>query len=341
MEQCHRKMIKLPKNLTGSFIYVDCGARGDSIKKVVSAFADAHYIGFEPDAEECKRLMARAQAGYSYYPVAIGKQSGSANLLVTKNPGCSSLYTPNRAFFEPFQECGPFFDVVSTQQVQLVALDDYLSQNGIMDVDFLELDTQGAELDVLYGAQNFLKNSLVGVKVEVEFAEMYKNQPMFGDVDGWLRQHGFILFDLERYHLRRKSCPPQADSREQIVWGQALYFRDFRSLASDLLIKKQKLSKMAMVASYFGFHSYALEVINYLTQDTDLLTVEERKAIEDLAAKYVSRLENSRNRRIGKWLKLLDQSPFDKIFQNWGKTLTNFYEAYQLIVRKQKYFWKD
>lgn len=281
-----------------------------------------------------------AQEDYSFFPVAVGEQNESANLYITKNPGCSSLYLPNRAMFAPFQECGPFFDVVSTQNVQIVALGDYLHQNGIMDIDFLELDTQGSELDILRGAQSLLKNSLVAVRVEVEFAEMYQKQPMFGDVDSWLRLHGFMLFDLERYHLRRKSCTPGVDSREQIVWGQALYLRDFRSLSGDPVINKQKLGKLVMIASYYGFHSYALEIINYLTQDSGLLTTEEKQEFERLSAEYISGLKQSPSRLVD-WMRFLDRSPFHKVFRRGRDALTRFAEAYRLVTRKQKYFWKD
>lgn len=333
-----KKIIRLPENLTGPFFYVDCGARGDFAKTILAIFSDAHYVGFEPDAEECRELMMEAREGYSFYPVAVGKQNKTADLFVTKNPGCSSLYVPNRAFFAPFIECGPFFDVVSTQQVQVVALDDYFPQNGIADIDFLELDTQGSELDILHGAQNFLKNLLIAVKVEVEFAEMYQKQPMFGDVDSWLRSHGFMLFDLERYHLRRKHCPSGVDSREQIVWGQALYLRDFRSFSIDTMLLKQKLSKLAMAASYYGFHSYALEIIDYLTQHTGLLTSLEKKELENLTNHYISGLKKN---RMLDWMQSLEQSIFGKAFRRWGKVFASLYESYQYVMSKRKYFWKD
>jgi FkbM family methyltransferase len=336
-----RKVIRLAETLTGPFSYVDCGARGDAAKAIMEIFPDAHYVGFEPDAEECAKLMAEARKGYSFFPVAVGEQNKAAELFLTRNPGCSSLYIPNRALFAPFEECGPFFDVISTETVQIVALDDYLHQNGIVDIDFLELDTQGAELNILRGAQNFLKNSLMAVRVEVEFAEMYQKQPMFGDVDNWLRIHGFVLFDLERYHLRRKYCPSGVVSNEQIVWGQALYLRDFGSFAGEPAIKKQKLSKLAMIASYYGFHSYALEIINYLTQDSGLLADEEKDELERLSVEYILGLERTQNHHIVDWMRSLDRSLFHKVFRRWGDTLTKLCEAYRLSTRKQSYFWKD
>lgn len=338
MQECDKEiMIRLNENLTGTFHYVDCGARGDASQEITKIFSDVRYSGFEPDSTECKKLEQAAPKGHSFYPVAIGQRNETSKLFVTRNPGCSSLYPPNTAFFEPFMECGPFFEVLETQQIQVVSLDEYFPTKGVMDIDFLELDTQGAELDILLGAEKFLTSDLLGVKVEIEFAEMYKNQPMFADVDGCLRRHNFTLFDLERYHLRRKFSPSGIDAREQIVWGQALYLRDYRSLPGGSLLK-QKLSKLIVIASFYGFHGYALEIIEHLLRDAGLLTAVEMKELENSRDKYLSGLKNS---RIMAWMMFIDRSPFHRAFRGLGRILLKLYEAYRLVTNKQKYFWKD
>jgi FkbM family methyltransferase len=331
------KTVKLPERFTGSFCYVDCGAAGDYSNRLLDIFRNSKFIGFDP---ELSQPLQKAKSSL-YFPVAVGKETGVVQFHRTQNPNCSSIFVPNQEFLDHFVEVGEFFKIVETVSLNVVGLDAYLPQQKIMDIDFMELDVQGAELDVLNGAQNFLRNAVIGVKVEVEFAEMYHDQPLFGDVDRRLRELGFVLFDLERFHLRRKSGPPEVDSREQIVWGQALYLRDFHSFSVAPAIKKQKLAKLAMVASYYGFHSYALEVMNYLTQDAHLLVVEEKKELEHLSAQYFSELEGGRNRRLVGWMQSLDRSRFHTIFRRWGDILTRFYEAYQHVKRKQIYFWKD
>ena len=70
--------------------------------------------------------------------------------------------------------------------------------------DFVKLDTQGTELYILEGMQHTLKRAIFGVEVEVEFIEMYKNQPLFNEVDIFMRKLGFHLFDLKKYFL---FCP--------------------------------------------------------------------------------------------------------------------------------------
>jgi len=47
-----------------------------------------------------------------------------------------------------------------------------------------------------------LATSILGLQVEVEFYPVY-NQPLFSDIDNYLRPLDYYLFDFFRYRLRR------------------------------------------------------------------------------------------------------------------------------------------
>jgi FkbM family methyltransferase len=327
-------VIKLSVSFTGKFTFVDCGAVGDSSNPLLSNFKDARYIGFDPGLSD---TLTNDDKSISF-PVAVARESAQIEFHRTKNPNCSSVYKPNNGFMNEFMEVGDFFEVLETISLKTVALGEYLPLQGVADIDFIELDTQGAELGILQGTQGFLSSNIVGLRVEVEFAEMYHDQPLFGDVDAYLRQFGFRLFDLERYHLRRNSYPAGVDSREQIVWGQALYLRDFRAFSNESAIRKQKLAKLAVVASHYGFHSYALEIINYLAQQDGLLDAAEKKELEDASTRYLSKLRADPFLR---WARFFNKPPLRKTFRRWWGGITKFYEACRFVVDRQRYFWKD
>ncbi len=87
---------------------------------------------------------------------------------------------------ENFASFAEMFQVVRTETVETKRLDDIPETEG---VDFLKVDVQGAEIMVFNGARERLKSALI-VDVEVEYIPLYKNQPLFADIDSALRAHG-------------------------------------------------------------------------------------------------------------------------------------------------------
>jgi hypothetical protein len=94
------------------------------------------------------------------------------------------------------------FAVTGTASVPLVPLDDAAALYGFFDACFLKIDTQGTELDILESGPRLVGESLLGVHVECSFRPFYKGQPLFADVDGHLRRHGFELCSLGRTNVR-------------------------------------------------------------------------------------------------------------------------------------------
>ena len=234
-----------------------CGARGEIQNRLVSALPNARFIGFEPDAAACELLHRNAPAHHSYYPVAVGAREETRTLYITREPACSSLLPPNRDFFAQYLDCGPQIEVLEERPIQTVSLNNYLPGVGVTTVDFLELDTQGTELDILHGADRWLASTVVGVKVEVEFSPIYQGQPLFGQLDEYLRRFGFMLFDLSRSRYRRGSVPRTLRTRGQLLWGDALYLRDYRPFTSP-----EQLLKLCVLAAALGFHDYAVEILD-------------------------------------------------------------------------------
>ena len=322
---------------SGAFVYVDCGARGEVAKGLVDLFPDARYVGFEPDMDECARLSEKGRDRYSYFPVAAGARSETKTFYLTQNLGCSSLLVPNQGFLDGFMGCGPFFNVVETRPVQVVALDSYLPDKGVHDVDFLELDTQGTELDILQGAESFLSSGVLGLRVEVEFSEMYLNQPLFADVDAYLRPFDFMLFDLKRYHLRRKACPRDVDTEGQLLWGQALYLKDYHALRRQN--NQEKMVKLAIVAAFHGFHDYALEIVDFLVDGgTGDLPATETSELRRARARYVSALTDSRRVKTLLWL---DRSLLQKPFRYFVSLSARLGSVYYRAAKSHNYFWTD
>jgi FkbM family methyltransferase len=220
---------------------IDVGAADDGAPPAYAKLArglPCEIVGFEPTAAECERLNARAMPGHLYLPHAIG--DGSARTFhECSAPACSSLFEPNNALADKFHNLADRLEVVGTRGLETRRLDDIAETAG---ADFLKIDVQGGELLVLQGATARLREVLA-VHVEVEFVQLYKDQPLFADVDGFLRAQGFVFHTMIPFGRTFKPMVVNNDDLgwiRQILWADAVYVRDFMAfdeLAPDALLK--------------------------------------------------------------------------------------------------------
>ncbi|HIK48642.1 FkbM family methyltransferase [Thermosynechococcus sp. M55_K2018_012] len=235
--------------------------------------------GFDADPEACDAANAALEAqGITWferhYPLALGKQVGESTLYITDAVHCSSLYEPNLSYTSRFQGFNPGLNLAATVQVETTTLDAFAKTEGLESVEVLKVDVQGADLDVLQGGQHLLAASTLAIIVEVEFSEVYRRQPLFGDVDAYLRSQGFVLFDLLTHdawcRLPRYLSPFQSQRRAgQLLWADAIYLRDLladhQRQHNAHLQTPEHLLKLAAIADALDFPDYALEVLTQLT----------------------------------------------------------------------------
>jgi FkbM family methyltransferase len=208
---------------------VDVGAMsiGDGLEpyaKLIKA-VPCDIIGFEPVAAECDKLNRMRHEGRTYLPYFIG--DGASHTFHECNfPMTSSLFAPNTPLLAKFQNLENLVQVVKSYPVETRRLDDLAETAG---VDFLKIDVQGGELLVLRGAAERLKSALV-VHTEVEFVPLYKDQPLFADIDAHMRAQGFLL---HRMGFTGRTFRPLIFNNDvnammsQWLWGDAIYVRDF------------------------------------------------------------------------------------------------------------------
>lgn len=216
---------------------IDVGCR-DGVRPQWRALgAHGSLVGFEADPEECARLNAAAVAdGERYEPIALAASSGHATLHLTADPQSASLYPPNEEAVRRHPELWRHEPRGNTT-VATTTLDAWAHSTQSGPIDVLKVDVQGAELDVLRGAELSLP-TVRGLELEVEFQALYVGQPLFGDVDRFLRERGFILWrlrDIAHCGLTssRRDEPSfiVGDAVEttrvggQITWANAVYVR--------------------------------------------------------------------------------------------------------------------
>jgi len=199
----------------------DIGARWGAPEELASFFQVMRYHAFDADPIECECLRSKSHPymDLCVFPKFIGGVVGKVEFHLFKERSQSSVFTPNLRFRDLFM--GPTFDVDRTTTIEATTLDAiYADQRNALP-DMLKLDTQGSELDLLNAAERVLKTTGL-VEVEVEFAEIYKGQPLFHDVSAFMMKHGYELLYMNR-HLGQRKMMFGGPTRGQLVFGDALF----------------------------------------------------------------------------------------------------------------------
>ncbi len=255
-------------------VIFDVGAR-DGVNSEWAVFGDqAHVYCFEPDEEECRRLAADAPSHVHYIATALGRSSGAATLFETKLPYSTGLYKTRMEYFGRFLNHDNGI-TVGERTVVVQSLDEVVSTEGIAHIDFIKLDAEGAELDILEGAKATLAaGNFLGVLSEIRLHREINGSPPFASLDAFLQDHDLRLFDLSINRHSRNTLPyPQTGdhrlssgkrffaytTRGQIQDGDALYFRDHLLVPARSPLDILKTSAMMEI---YSLNDCAAELID-------------------------------------------------------------------------------
>jgi len=83
------------------------------------------------------------------------------------------------------------------EKIKIDTLDNYCFKNNIPKIDFLKIDTEGYELNVLEGARKMLSNGNISfIYGEVGFGKENKRNTYFSELTEWLAVHDYYFYAL-------------------------------------------------------------------------------------------------------------------------------------------------
>ncbi|MDE0537495.1 MAG: FkbM family methyltransferase [Rhodospirillales bacterium] len=250
----HAALDALPNK--GVVTLVDIGAAGEIQPRWQPYTSNIEYIGFEPDKRSRDTISNRQTdfLDYRILPFALSGSTETATLNLCRKPQVSSLYEPNRNFLNRFPEAERF-DVLEQLDFDCVTLDSV----GLHKLDFLKIDIQGAANDVLRGANDSLDLAF-GLEIEVEFMDLYLNQPLFGDVCRQMTSKGFEFLDfVDLARWQRKAY----NGFGQCICGDALFLKTPESLEMQTLDVTRISAYLSILMIYrrFDLVQKALDLI--------------------------------------------------------------------------------
>lgn len=234
-------------------------------------------VGFEPDEQEVAKLKESSQSGIQkIFPVALAESKGVRTIFLTKDPSCSSFYPPAKDVLEEYPP-SDFFELVESKSIDTISLDEFTENFDVAQPDFLKMDIQGAEYEVLKGGQLTLGN-VVGIFLETHLKELYVGEPLFPESHGMLTKLGFRLI----------GCEYDADFAGEIIELDLAYVRDINHLETEEKVVKAVLFCLVHKNGDFAAHlirssslpsEKKVQILNLLSQpinSTKMLVKPER-----------------------------------------------------------------
>ncbi|MFO1522273.1 MAG: FkbM family methyltransferase [Kiritimatiellia bacterium] len=210
---CWIRKLQLP----GSTWIVDAGANhGDFSEAASASFPGTNVLLFEPFPQlfpELERRCRRHHPRWILETCALGDREDTQNLYISPaHDAVGSL----KGFPDSYRRTSATTDDITSIPCRVRPLDGILAERGIGRIDLLKIDVEGAEFEVLRGAENTLGNTL-SVIIEVSTIR---------DMDQGRTALLRLLALLEEHRFRTVAVLPSLYSRKD-PWLPA----DFNVLA--------------------------------------------------------------------------------------------------------------
>ncbi len=203
--------------------------KGQEVKDYVENFPNAEIILFEPQKNLYQYLLDTFgnKNNISIYNFGLGSSHEFSSMYISNNEGQSS------SFFKPKVHLieHPEVEFRKGEEIFEVKVLDELK---IKKIDFLNIDTQGYEMNVLQGSVSLLERDVKYIILEINKKELYEGCPLVKDIDSFLKIYNFVRTDTHFW----------MDSHS---WGDAFY------------IKKELISNNRYVFSLIKNKLYGFE----------------------------------------------------------------------------------
>ena len=221
--------------------------------------SNSKIIGFEPNTEEYNKLE-KINPKKNYYNYAIG--DGSEKILnICRGAGMTSFLEPNINYLKNFSWFDTNSEIIKKEKVKTEKLDSLKEK-----IDFLKIDVQGYESEIIKYGENKIRESLV-VQIETSPIPLYKNEKTFSEVIGSIEKLGFSLHMFNK--VNTKPFKPMKLNNNVFIGINHLFQLDcvmIRNLDDICKFNKEDLIKMILIM-FYSFKSY--DLVDYLINIMD------------------------------------------------------------------------
>ena len=283
-----KSIVPLLKDEHMSVIDIGCGLGIDGLWRVFEP--NLSVWAFDPNLDECDRLQSlEKNPNVRYVPGFVAIEPDHPFLELTRgrqfwgrNPWARLAVAATINHQAEKRKSLTSRELTRIQAWHKTRLADpnkpiflrsYLAENRVTSVDFLKIDVDGADFQILNSiGESFDNLAILGLCLEVNwFGSPHPADHTFHNVDRYVRQFGFELYDVTMLRYAHAALPsryepdfPTQSLRGRPLQGDALYLRDlaaeeFRDFSEQLSL--QKILKAVLLFEMAGVPDGAAELV--------------------------------------------------------------------------------
>lgn len=154
--------------------FMDVGANaGEYSELLLASFANASVHAFEPHPQTFVTLSQNVGGRVQCHPLALGAQKGAFHLYDRGGDDGGIRASLAKEALERVQS-----KPLTAYSVTVSTIDDFVKQHSISLIDFIKIDTEGFEMDVLKGARDTLSQGRIGA-IQFEFNDVHFARSQF------------------------------------------------------------------------------------------------------------------------------------------------------------------
>jgi hypothetical protein len=273
------------------FRLLDIGCSGGIANRFRVYEPHLHALAVDPMIDACEALQRAEQNPHiRYLPIFVGLPSDHPFVVRRggRNYWGTEVFSSTSAMWaldlckgteqpQKTDELNDWPDQRLADPASELGVDELVRRegwSGRFNVDFIKIDVDGRDLEVILSAENTVRQSpVLGLQLEVNFCGGHHEcDHSFHNSDRLMRQWGFDLADLlniRRYSMRHLPAPFELDAVAQTLFGRpmqgdALYLRDpVSGLSADTAssLSPAQILKLASLYDIFGSPDGAAQIL--------------------------------------------------------------------------------
>lgn len=174
----------------------------------------AFVLGFDVNGiDSYKKWLGKNNVKYNIYEKIVFNEENKKMFFYNRKK-LSSLFEINEKLVESYifevnkkyivnknaiEKRKKDFVLLKIEEKECIRLDSVLDKIDV-DFDFIKIDTQGSDFQVLESLGKYIDTQIVAIQTELFFKPLYKNIYLYKDVNKFLKDKGFYKFHRSDYN---------------------------------------------------------------------------------------------------------------------------------------------